>query len=287
MTGPTHPAMRFRAYGASGPLVVVLHGGPGAPGSVAAVARRLGESFRVLESFQRRSGGEPLTVARHVADLHELLHSRHRSPRPGRTKGEGQADDRPALVGHSWGAMLALAYAAAHPGSVAALVLIGCGTFDLVAREHMRQAIDRRMDDALRQRLERLAEEAPDPDARLSLMGDLLLPLYSHDLVADDHEDAAEAADACGHHETWEDMLRLQEAGVYPGAFRAIHVPVLMLHGAADPHPGRMIRAILQPFLPQLEYREFERCGHYPWLERAAREEFHAVLREWLGRRLA
>ncbi len=31
---------------------------------------------------------------------------------------------------------------------------------------------------------------------------------------------------------------------------------------------------------PVLEYRELERCGHYPWLEKAARVEFFSVLRE-------
>lgn len=46
-----------------------------------------------------------------------------------------------------------------------------------------------------------------------------------------------------------------------------------------------MIRASLEPHLPQLEYHEWERCGHYPWLEKAVREEFFAVLREWLTRR--
>ncbi len=79
-------------------------------------------------------------------------------------------------------------------------------------------------------------------------------------------------------------MLRLQAEGTYPAAFGAIRVPVLMLHGAADPHPGRMIRAGLAPYLPQLEYRELDRCGHYPWLEKDARDEFYSVLREWLGR---
>ena len=80
-------------------------------------------------------------------------------------------------------------------------------------------------------------------------------------------------------------MLRLQGEGLYPAAFRSIRSPVLMLHGAADPHPGALIRASLAPHLPQLEYREWERCGHYPWLERAVREEFFSVLREWLGKR--
>jgi pimeloyl-ACP methyl ester carboxylesterase len=78
-------------------------------------------------------------------------------------------------------------------------------------------------------------------------------------------------------------MLRLQEAGVYPAAFAAIRSPVLMLHGAYDPHPGGMIRASLAPYIPQLEYREWERCGHSPWMERSVREEFFAVLWEWIG----
>jgi pimeloyl-ACP methyl ester carboxylesterase len=261
--------MQVRRYGTSGSLVVVLHGGPGAPGYMAPVARGLAGSFRVLEPLQRGSDGEPLTVARHVADLHELVESRC-----------GGA--RPALVGHSWGAMLALAYAAAHPGCVVSLVLIGCGTFDPAARERLRAIREERMDDGLRRRLERLSEEFPDPDERLSVLGNLMRPLDSYELVPADRE--VEACDARAHQETWEDMVRLQEEGVYPAAFAAIAAPIIMLHGAVDPHPGRMIRASLEPYLPQLEYHEWERCGHYPWLEKIVRDEFFALLHEWLAR---
>lgn len=88
--------------------------------------------------------------------------------------------------------------------------------------------------------------------------------------------------DARAHHETWEDMLRLQAEGVYPAAFATIRAPVLMLHGAVDPHPGRMIRTVLARHLSQLEYYEWARCGHYPWLEKAVGDEFFAVLRRWL-----
>ena len=263
--------MRVRTYGTSGPPVVVLHGGPGAPGGMAPVARGLAGSFRVLEPFQRDSGGEPLTVGRHVADLHELVESR-------------SEDTRPALVGHSWGAMLALAYAAAHPGHVASLALIGCGTFDPLARDRMRAVVAERMDESLRRRMKRLSEEFPDPDERLMALGDLTEPVYSYDLLPSDED--PEPVDGRAYEETWGDMVRLQEEGVYPAAFSAIRVPVIMLHGAFDPHPGRMIRAGLEPHIPQIEYREWERCGHYPWRERAVREEFVAVLWEWLTRRL-
>ena len=99
-------------------------------------------------------------------------------------------------------------------------------------------------------------------------------------------EGAGEPFDIRAHTETWEDMVRLQDAGVYPAAFAAITLPVLMLHGTYDPHPGQMIRASLAPFLPQWEYREWEHCGHYPWGEQFVRDEF-AVLRKWLARQLA
>jgi pimeloyl-ACP methyl ester carboxylesterase len=82
-------------------------------------------------------------------------------------------------------------------------------------------------------------------------------------------------------------MLRLQEQGVYPAAFAAIDVPVLMLHGDHDPHPGRMIHSGLEPIIQRIEYRELERCGHYPWLEKEAREAFFHALNQWLAGKMA
>lgn len=257
---------------AGGPLVIVLHGGPGAVGEAAPLARGLSDKFRVLEPWQRGSGDEPLTVARHVADLYGLVETE-------------REDARPALVGESWGAMLALAFAAAHPGSAGPLVLVGCGTFDKASRAQLEATLDERTDEKLRRRLEQLDEECPDPGERLVKLHELTEPLYLHDPIgADEEEPETPPFDARAHDETWSDMLRLQEEGVYPAAFSAITSPVLILHGEYDPHPGRMIRDSLARYLPQLEYRELERCGHQPWLEKWARDEFFAVLEEWLSR---
>jgi pimeloyl-ACP methyl ester carboxylesterase len=79
-------------------------------------------------------------------------------------------------------------------------------------------------------------------------------------------------------------VVRLQAEGVYPAAFASIKVPLLMVHGTFDPHPGQLIRASMQPFLPQLEYHEWEHCGHYPWLEKATADKFFSLIREWLVR---
>lgn len=260
-----------RVYGDAGPLVVLLHGGPGAPGYLAPLAHLLAErGLRVLEPFQRGGSTKaPLTVARHVADLEALLAERC----PGET---------PAVVGHSWGAMLALAHAAAHPERAARVVLIGCGTFDAAARASFEAALATRLvglGTDLRRRFDQLPEMVADPDARLAALGDLLIAPYSVDPLVEHLE---VEADALAHQQSWDDMVGLQREGVYPAAFSAITAPVLMLHGAEDPHPGTLIRDSLTPHIPQLAYQEWPGCGHYPWIERAAREPFVEHLAAWI-----
>jgi pimeloyl-ACP methyl ester carboxylesterase len=233
---------------------------------MALVARGLASSYRVVEPFQRGSGGERLTVARHVADLHEVINFY-----AGRC--------HPALLGASWGAMLALVYAARYPSSTGPMILVGCGTFDLVARAELQRTIAERMNDKIRARLK--CADKLDQDERLKASAEAMTPIYSYDLLASPHEE--DKVDARAHHETWEDMVRLQAEGTYPAAFAAIKVPILMVHGTFDPLPGRLILEGLRPYLPQLEYRELERCGHYPWLERAAADTFFSIVRKWLA----
>ena len=173
--------------------------------------------------------------------------------------------------------MLALAYAAEQASGP--LALLGCGTFDPAARARMVELREGKTDEALRARLSEL-DAIEDPDARLSAKAEAILPRDSYELLTRDQE--LVGCDARSNRESWSDMTRLQAEGVYPAAFARIEVPVLMLHGDHDPHPGRLIRDSLTPHLPQLEYVEFERCGHYLWLERHAREPLFARLRAWL-----
>jgi pimeloyl-ACP methyl ester carboxylesterase len=178
--------------------------------------------------------------------------------------------------------MLAPAYAAAHPERNCPLALIGCVTFDAAARNRYQATVAERMTGELRARLAAVEAEIGDPDARMAAGGRIFETIYCCDPTAEPGE--IDRCDARAHEETWRDMLRLQAEDVYPAAFAAIRSPVLMLHGAFDPHPGEMIRDGLARYLPQLEYREWERCGHEPWRERAVREKFFGALLEWLAR---
>jgi pimeloyl-ACP methyl ester carboxylesterase len=236
---------------------------------MAPLARAL-PGFRVLEPLQRRSGGAPLTVAAHVADLAVVLPT------------------GAALVGWSWGAMLALSFAAAHPRRVRSLALIGCGTYDTTTRAAYQETMARRLGEEGRQQAvawRRQMEVAASDDERDRLVGDLGRLAGRAQAVDPLPEEEGEPlwVDARGNAETWEDALRLQAEGAEPAAFAAVDCPVLMLHGDDDPHPGPATCERLRRFIPQIRYRSFARCGHRPWAERYAREPFLAALREWLS----
>lgn len=260
--------LKVREYGnPANPPVILLHGGPGAAGHMAPVARGLADAYRIYEPFQRKSAAEPLTVARHIADLHEVI-ARYTPAR------------RPALLGASWGAMLALAYTATHPDTPGPLILVGCGTFDPVTRTVFQKTVAERTTGAIRAQFKEAERLGGDEGLRANAKA--LTPIYAYDPADMPYEDAE--FDAKGHRETWDDMLRLQAEGSYPAAFAAIEAPVLMLHGSFDPHPGHLTARILQQHIPQLEYHELAQCGHDPWAERTAAGPFFSFVRNWLAK---
>lgn len=260
-----------RRHGSKGPLLVVLHGGPGATGSALRLAQALCGNFQVLEPLQRRSGQVPLSVARHVEDL------------------AGVAPSRCSIVGWSWGAMLGLSFAAQYPARVEKLVLVGCGTYDERSRASYQRSLQERLGVAERRELSRLRERMAnqlDPGERNRLfqeLGTLFERAETYEALEERAPCTSDPfADADGHLETWQDELRLQRDDREPRAFSSITAPVLMVHGDFDPHPGLETYDVLRTFIPRIEYVELDRCGHAPWRERHAREPFLALLRQWL-----
>jgi pimeloyl-ACP methyl ester carboxylesterase len=263
---------RVRFYGDHGPLVITLHGGPGASGGAVHLAQGLSRDFKVIEPWQRPSGEIPLTVAIHVEDLHNLILSR--------CKGE-----KPALVGSSWGAMLALAYAAEHSDTINGCVLVGCGTFDKASRDVIVEKRRQKIADYISKHPEHKADLQLDIAAQMMKwhgMTDAYEPL-----PIDDDSSVSEPFDMQGHKETWQDMVRCQETGIYPQSFTSVKVPAIMLHGVDDPHPGTMIWDTLKRYIPHLQYHEFPRCGHDPEMEKYAKDDFFAVLSSWLKAQLS
>ncbi|MCO1618804.1 alpha/beta fold hydrolase [Micromonospora tulbaghiae] len=99
--------------GAGAPLVL-CHGGPGIWDYLGPVARLLDGHARAVRWDQRGCGRSqrrgPYTIGRFVADLDAVR--------------EHLAGPRTAVLGHSWGAHLALRYAIEHPERVSRLIYV-------------------------------------------------------------------------------------------------------------------------------------------------------------------
>jgi len=59
---------------------------------------------------------------------------------------------------------------------------------------------------------------------------------------------------------------------------RKIRCPVVAIHGDYDPHPAAGVKEPLSRVLRDFRFVLLENCGHYPWRERLARDEFYSVL---------
>jgi len=98
------------------PVVIVLHGGPGADYRYLRNLRNLADEYFVVFYDQRGTGLSPrvaadeITLATFIDDLDQFAH--RFSP-----------DRSVTLLGHSWGAMLAAAYTGKYPERVQNLIL--------------------------------------------------------------------------------------------------------------------------------------------------------------------
>lgn len=252
------------------PEVVALHGGPAAYGSADRLAEELSDTFRAYSPWQRPSGDIPLSVEVHVEDLKGFIDYLGK-------------DERPALVGESWGAMLALAYGCRYPDSIASIALVGCGTYSWDLRGKGAETRVNRIHEYIEKHPE-FRSDLDLPVLERILKWHTMTDTYSK---RDDFEFSnGDGFDRQGFEETWNDEMRCQDEGIHPQQFAKITCPVIMLHGAHDPHPGKMTYHQLREFIPHLEYKEFERCGHDPLIEKYAHKEYALFVKSWIAENL-
>lgn len=262
----------------SGPPIVLMHGGPGLWDNLDAPAQLLHGDFTVHRWDQRgcgRSGPAPtygLDVA--VSDVVDLK--------------QRWGVDRPwAVVGHSWGAELALLTALRHPEETAALVYVsGRGLqswWRAVGSAATKAAQAARMTVAQQARLDQL--EARERTAaeeiefrRLAWMTDFADPEADASSVALDAMATSPLPINFAVNRALSRAELFDEAELV-AACEACDVPALFVHGTLDPRPVDGARLIADR-LPNAHVVELDGAGHHPWIER--RDEFVAAVRSFL-----
>ena len=257
-----------RKYGNAPFRVAVVHGGPGAPGDMAPVARELSRSCGVLEPLQTAT-----FVEGQVRELEAVL--------------EEHAGLPAALIGHSWGAWLIFILAARHPASVRKLILVASGPFEESYVSGIMETRLSRLDEGERPRVHALIHalntpDAQDRDAILAEFGTWMAKTDSYDpMPARDEQEPIPVQGATFDH-VWKEAAKLRQTGQLLEFGRHIQCPVVAIHGDYDPHPAEGVERPLAQVLRDFRCVRLQHCGHKPWLERHAQARFYEVLRQEL-----
>jgi len=262
--------VNLRKYGNKPFPVAVIHGGPGAPGEMAPVARELSSVTGVLEPLQTAA-----TLEGQVQELKAVL--------------EKHAAFPVTLIGFSWGALLSFIFAARHPSFVSKLILISSAPYEEKYAVNITQTRLSRLSAEERKQALSLMETLNDPSVAdkntpLARLGELLCradsydPLPSNDDILECQYDVYQGV--------WEQAAQLRSSGKLLDLGRKIKCPVVAIHGDYDPHPSEGVVEPLSRILKDFRFILLEKCGHRPWLERNARDRFYNILKQELASQL-
>lgn len=81
----------------------------------------------------------------------------------------------------------------------------------------------------------------------------------------------------------WPEAAKLRSSGQLLELAKHIKCPVVAIHGDYDPHPAEGVQTPLSGILKSFRFILLKHCGHKPWIERQAKEEFFRILKEQLG----
>jgi proline iminopeptidase len=260
---------------ADAPAMVFLHGGPGLWDYLAPLAELAGPEIRTHGYDQRgcgRSGpSDDHRMERYAADLDELrTHFGH---------------ERWYVVGHSFGAILALRYAARFPQRVNGLVL--CNGVGLNWARHRAAHGPRaaaRLAPEQRARRDELSGRNRTPEEEFEWRTLTWMPDFADRATAPELAAALARTPlpinwACNHTLTAETNGRPLADELAECA--RITVPVEVVHGAEDPRPGDGV-VELAAALPDARLTVLPGAGHHAWHERPA--EVARLLRDVVSR---
>ncbi|MGW0560561.1 alpha/beta fold hydrolase [Streptomyces sp. NPDC003016] len=247
----------------AGDPVVLCHGGPGLWDTLEDVAALLAGRAAVYRWDQRGCGRSerrgPYSVAGSVADLDAVR--RHFGL------------ESVTLLGHSWGARLALHYALAHPERVTRLVYVsgtGIGPESAWHPEFVRNLRSAIGEDLPRWEELRSGERLTEAQER-----EMCVLQWAADFAGPDRERARVLAERMAtpwfgvnsecHAEIVAETRTMSEHQLHV-ACGGLRVPVVIVDGAQDLRPRRAVDSLAQA-LPDVGRVTLAGAGHMPWAE--------------------
>ncbi|MCF8365344.1 MAG: alpha/beta hydrolase [Bacteroidales bacterium] len=251
-----------RIYGNPPVKIVLIHGGPGAPGSLAPVAKKLSETAGILEILNCAK-----SIKGQLFEIYEEV-IRH-------------CDLPVIIIGHSWGAWLSWIFTAKFPNLVGKLVLIGSPPFTSDITHEILSTRMKRLEEDEQKLLAAYLDEIDshaNPDRLFAKIGkliakaDTLSSLSSEDQMIEYQYDV--------FRKVWTEAEEMRRSGKLPDLAGKINCPVVAIHGNYDPHPFQGVHQPLSKIIKDFKMHIIDKCGHYPWNEEFAADDFYSILQK-------
>lgn len=257
-----------RFYGKAPFAVAVVHGGPGAAGEMAPVARQLSTQQGVLEPLQTAT-----SFTGQINELQGILAAHAAAP--------------VILVGYSWGAWLSYLLAAYHPALVRKLILVSSGPFIDKYVPMLQATRLERLSSTERTEFETLTRALSEPttqnkDILLARLGALAEKTDAFDPISENAIEKSPNLQGEIYQQVWAAAAELRQSGQLLELGKWIQCPVTAIHGDYDPHPADGVREPLSSVVKNFHFSLLKNCGHTPWRERQARELFFQLLQQEL-----
>lgn len=256
----------FRRYGKPPYKIAVIHGGPGAAGEMAPVARKLSKRNGVLEPLQTKD-----SINGQVEELKKVL--------------EEYGSPPVVLIGWSWGAWLALIFAAKYPESVEKLILVSSGPFEEKYAELVMNTRLERLSVVEKEELYNLNNSLNDPryknkDQLFTRFGEISDKTDTFSALDDTLPEVSVNYNI--YKKVWREAEELRQRGKLLQEAKLVRCPVLAIHGVYDPHPSDGVR-LLSEYVRNFRIILLDKCGHAPWKERFAHGYFYEILKSELS----
>jgi proline iminopeptidase len=267
-----------------GPPVIVLHGGPDFDHTyLLPELDRLANSCHLIYFDQRGRGRsadgvlpEDVTIASEIDDIDTI-------------RGHFGLESV-AVLGHSWGGVLALEYAAHHRGRVTHLILVDTAPASSDDASFLRDALRRQRTATELAMMETLSASAEFQRGDIGREAEYYRLHFRPAFYDTRHLDAL--VSRLRGHFTEADIVRAREiehrlyaetwtSGAYDllASLGAVHIPALVVHGADDFIPVAIATNVAAA-LPNAQLRVLPDCGHFPFLE--AWDQFHDLIKDFL-----
>lgn len=255
--------------------VIAVNGGPG-----------LTHAYMLLNDMWQKVAQHRLVV---FYDQRGLGASKHMQPGAPQTMDAQVADleavrgelrlDKVALVGDSYGGMLAMAYAAAHPEHVAKLVLSDSAAPSWGSMVHLLPQVFPDIEEESAAEEKKLGDTT-DAAARLSLRNHFRMIFYS---ARKRDEYMAKMGDLGFEPAVGEAVSKAIEKIDLTPALAKFNFPTMVITGRYDMNVAPLTAWNMGHAIPGAKVVFFEESGHLPSYEEP--EKYQRVLEEFLGQR--